>query len=329
MAKKRIEDIVESQNNTGNEKSVNNNTKIENNKKEPVESIRESIKDDKDVHEGYITHTLNVPQRLHGLIIGKGGYTVKQIRAETKTKITTRSDENLVIISGTKDGVEMAKKRIEDIINSSIFKLPPTHFISLPLTATRLQSKVETFKSDVLKLNLQDVNKSIFINSLSLHITMGVLNLYRKEDIEGAVKLLKSLSTEINELIGTRSLVSTLTGLAVMEDDPVRTHVLYAKVEEPEGQNTLKKLGEYLIEKFAEAGYLKKENRPLKLHVTLIKTKEEEHHKHRPFFNAVPILNKFSGINFETIKLDSIHISKIGVVDKNGRHHIEGGIKLP
>lgn len=64
---------------------------------------------------------------------------------------------------------------------------------------------------------------------------------------------------------------------------------MYAKVEEPEGQNsTLKKLGgkyslsihitkqkitknniqcfiEYLIEEFAAEGYLKKENRPLKV----------------------------------------------------------------
>ena len=79
---------------------------------------------------------------------------------------------------------------------------------------------METFRSDVLNLNLREIDESILIRPCSLHITIGVLNLYRKEDIEGAVKLLKSLSNEINDLIGTRTLVSMLTGLAVMENDP-------------------------------------------------------------------------------------------------------------
>lgn len=43
--------------------------------------------------------------------------------------------------------------------------------------------------------------------------------MYRKEDIEGAVRLLKSLSKTIDGIIGTRTLVSTLSGLAVMEND--------------------------------------------------------------------------------------------------------------
>ncbi|CAB4380126.1 unnamed protein product [Rhizophagus irregularis] len=343
MAIKRIEDIIESYNNAGN---ANNSTEIGDNKKENIESIRESVINKKEVHEGYFTDRLDVPQPLHRLIIGRGGGTVKQIMAETKTNIIIPKDENLVsnlvTISGTKVGIERAKKQIKNIIESdSIFILPPTHFISIPLTDTHLQRKVEDFKSNVLELNLQGVDKSILINSHTLHITIGTLHLYRKEDIEGAMRLLKSLSKTIDGIIGTRTLVSTLSGLAVMENDIVKSHVLYAKVEEPEGQNsTLKKLGEYLIEEFAAEGYLKKENRPLKLHVTLINTRHRNEHsassnndKHgesnRYPFNAGPILNKFGGIEFGNNRLESIHISKIGEYDENGRHRSEGGIKLP
>jgi hypothetical protein len=46
-----------------------------------------------------------------------------------------------------------------------------------------------------------------------------MLYLYRKKDIEGAVKLLKNLSSKIHELIGERTLVSILSGLSVMESD--------------------------------------------------------------------------------------------------------------
>ncbi len=46
-----------------------------------------------------------------------------------------------------------------------------------------------------------------------------MLNLYRKEDIEGAVKLLKSLSQEINDLVKTRTIISMLSGIDVMDND--------------------------------------------------------------------------------------------------------------
>jgi activating signal cointegrator complex subunit 1 len=279
---------------------------------------------------------------LHGLIIGRGGNTLRQINNETKTRITITRGNPVITISGVKIGVEMAKKRIEDIIESSIFKLPPTHFISLPLADTNLQRKVEIFKSDVLNLNIQGIDESLFIRPPSLHITIGMLHLYRNEDTEGAVKLLKSLSTEINDLIGNRTLVSILTGLAVMEPDPVKAHVLYTKVEEQNERDTLKKLGEYLIEKFADVGYLKKENRPLKLHVTLMKTRHRDNgystssnnyryrdQSYRYPFNAVSVLNKFSSTEFGSNRIESIHISKIGEYDECGRHHSEGCIKLP
>lgn len=56
-------------NNVGNEKSANNNTEIEDNMKENIESIRESVTNKRE-QEGHVTYRLNVPQPLHGLIIG-------------------------------------------------------------------------------------------------------------------------------------------------------------------------------------------------------------------------------------------------------------------
>ncbi|PKK77775.1 hypothetical protein RhiirC2_731303, partial [Rhizophagus irregularis] len=72
MARKRIENIIESQYKTANEKS--DETKIEDKNKDDGESIKESIKDNEE-----ITHKFNILGRFHGAIIGKGGNTVKQI----------------------------------------------------------------------------------------------------------------------------------------------------------------------------------------------------------------------------------------------------------
>ncbi|RIA99240.1 hypothetical protein C1645_477258 [Glomus cerebriforme] len=105
IAKKRIEDIVGPYNNTENEKSDIRSTKIE-----VIESIN--------INEE-ITLKLNIPNHLHGLIIGRSGSTLNQIRDETKAKILIPIN-GPTTISGTKDKVEMAKKRIEDIVESVI-----------------------------------------------------------------------------------------------------------------------------------------------------------------------------------------------------------------
>jgi hypothetical protein len=73
------------------------------------------------------------------------------------------------------------------------------------------------------------------------------------------------------------------------------------------------------------------------LHVTLINTRHRDEQSassnngesNRYPFNAVPIINKFSNRDFGPNRLESIHISKIGEYDENGRHYSEGGIKLP
>ncbi|CAG8490621.1 21386_t:CDS:2 [Dentiscutata erythropus] len=283
-----------------------------------------------------ITISFTYPQHLQKFIFGKSGSTLNQIQRDSKTTITIQRGDDNVVIKGTKENVEKAKKRIENVVKWGVDRLQPTHFISLPLTDPLFQQKIADFQSDVISLAIPNIDKSIFIRPPSLHLTLGVLNLHMKEDIESAVRLLKSLSAEIYDLVGTQSVVAKMLGIAIMENDPEKANVLYAKVDESEGRDVIIKIAEFLTTKFTEAGYMKKENRPFKLHATLINTshrkfasKDKYKRNRRIPFSAIQILNKYADFEYGTSKIEKIHISKIGAHDESGMHRSEGHINLP
>ncbi|CAG8446808.1 5262_t:CDS:2 [Ambispora gerdemannii] len=275
---------------------------------------------------------------------GKGGKTLNSIQRETSTRIHCSRD--VIEIRGTQKAIELAKSRIDEIVNASSNKIKATHFLSLPITDSHILRKVETFHSDVLSLSVPGIEPSILNNPSSLHITLGLLVLPRQEDVEGATRLLKELSSEIYDLVGTRTLLVQLAGLNTF-DNPASASVLYSKVTEPEGQEVLEKLVEFLHERFSKSRYLKKENRPVKFHVTLINTKyrgredatttttpnQGDRNKHsipsRISFSAELFLNKFADINFGTCRIESLHINKMGERDPEGKYISAGKINLP
>ncbi|KAG0209573.1 hypothetical protein BGX33_005468 [Mortierella sp. NVP41] len=67
------------------------------------------------------THVLKirVPTTYHGLIIGSGGNHIKQIEAESGTSTKIARGEELITITGPKEGIEKAKAAILRVVNNS------------------------------------------------------------------------------------------------------------------------------------------------------------------------------------------------------------------
>ncbi|CAG8560317.1 3130_t:CDS:2 [Diversispora eburnea] len=242
---------------------------------------------------------------------GSKGRMINKLKYETKTSIRAIPENDEIEIEGRKMNVEQAKLMIEQVVEKNKTLVRPSHFLSLPLFDPSVQHKVEKFQNDILSLKLPNIDPSIMIKPSSLHITIGMLNLYKQEDIEGAVKLLKT-----------------------------QANVLYSEVED---QDVITKLNEFLVPKFTIAGYMKNEDRPLKIHATIINTshrRTEENGENKLYkpnyrkmerkpFSAVRILNNFSNIDFGISRIEEIHIAKIGVFNEQGRHRSEGKHKLP
>ncbi|KAL1920163.1 uncharacterized protein VTP21DRAFT_1309 [Calcarisporiella thermophila] len=68
-------------------------------------------------HTGYLT----VPSHLHRFVIGRGGQTVSKVRGETGCKIDVPREkgDDIIVISGTRGGIERARDMIVEIIEGA------------------------------------------------------------------------------------------------------------------------------------------------------------------------------------------------------------------
>lgn len=59
---------------------------------------------------------VNVPRNAKGMIIGKGGSTIKSLREKTGCKIFSPDKSNFFVVSGPSENVETAKAAILEIV---------------------------------------------------------------------------------------------------------------------------------------------------------------------------------------------------------------------
>ncbi|KAF2803556.1 uncharacterized protein BDZ99DRAFT_353762, partial [Mytilinidion resinicola] len=159
---------------------------------------------------------------------------------------------------------------------------PLTHFLCIPLVTPtsrpQLQEALERFKGDVCAT--ENVPEKAIRPLGTLHLTLGVMSL-DEDGLERATALLQSLS--LADLLNTASaeetatfpttqpdsLVISIQGLHSMHP-PARTSILYAAPEDPTGR--LYPAATKLRDLFTQAGFMGPEDRPLKLHATIVNT---------------------------------------------------------
>ncbi|RYP40194.1 hypothetical protein DL767_001909 [Monosporascus sp. MG133] len=176
---------------------------------------------------------------------------------------------------------------------------PPTHFLCIPLVtgASRhqLSASIGSFKADVTSPDSFGVPEQAIRPVGTIHLTLGVMSFPKKEGLENAVSLLKSLiprqilasvttrfigesapdptqqSAKATEPTGPSPplLSVTLRGLHSMQPAS-KSSVLYASPVDHDGM--LLKFCESLRSTFQEAGLMTEENRPLLLHATIMNT---------------------------------------------------------
>jgi len=84
--------------------------------------------------------TILIPSEKVGMIIGKGGTTIKEIETSTNVKLqieSTGEPERKMFITGSKENVTKAKTRIRELLDSRAFKgrgaaLNPARTIQIP-----------------------------------------------------------------------------------------------------------------------------------------------------------------------------------------------------
>ncbi|KAI8086115.1 AKAP7 2'5' RNA ligase-like domain-containing protein [Halteromyces radiatus] len=269
--------------------------------------------------EEIVTHYHSVHRTYHGLLIGKGGSTLKRLKLETGTRIDIMNGKDSVMVKGTQDKVDQAIKVIDAFIQQAFERAKPTHFLSLPTLSTYTTRKLEDFYKAISAstFHSRGLDKDMLIPSGKLHITLGVFKLLSPSDVENTLQFLKDeIVNVVRDFMDQEKVLSVrLRRLAIMQDNPQKTQVLYIQVQDETKNKILDKLCDTIRNKMLDAGYMQKENRPLKIHVTLIKTKpkksEDGQEEERPTFDAQPILKSHGDLDLGVVHLDKLHLMKM------------------
>ncbi|XP_009630585.1 uncharacterized protein [Nicotiana tomentosiformis] len=158
-----------------------------------------------------------------------------------------------------------------------------SHFVSLPLAIyPELVNKLINFQNSVLgitevsksptseskasELLELGIEKSIFINPKTFHLTVLMLKLWNKDRFEAAAQVLRSVSPKVLDALESRPVSIRLKGLECMRGSPAKAYVVYAPVEVIGGEARLLRACQVMIDAFTEAGLVleKDANRKLK-----------------------------------------------------------------
>lgn len=212
-------------------------------------------------------------------------------------------------------------------------KLRFNHFLSIPFASDEIKTSFSLFKEQILNdTEIFGITENMFQNPLKLHLTIAILTLMDKEDRAIAACYLQNCrETIVDTILHGAPLNVTLKGVGIMNNNPLATNVLYAKVESEELQQICNGIAGYYVKR----GFIRKSHANVKLHVTLInnsfRARKAASGKRTKFikFDASKILNDFKEFCFGTITIQEIHLSQCFLKSSNGYYHSAEILKMP
>jgi len=268
---------------------------------------------------------MNVPNMLHGVLIGAKGSNLSRIKQTTGCTVKPpprHSNSDIVRINGSsRDAIERARVQIELSLEGKRFSKGATHFLSFRLSTPEIIESYEEFKDRVVKEF--GVEPKIFQKNTKLHLTIGVLHLLSETEVKRATKILQET---VNETI--RDIFSDLeineipelemNGVEIMNDDPYLTEVLYAKIMDQD--EILQRISDAVFGEFVKADLAKNEFNRVKVHCTVMNSrfvsdesrseKGQRRDRTKYSFDASKILKAFESFKFGSVKIDKIYLNE-------------------
>lgn len=214
--------------------------------------------------------------------------------------------------------VRTAQSRVETIIEEAKGKVEYTHFLSIPLGPIPSAKAIFTHLVDDMKQALvseaANIDASVFQRPVRVHVTLLMLRLYSREEIDLAKLVLESLEPELQHIFGPNDRIA-LRGLATMTADVKAAHVVYMDVQRDDIYKRLLALVNRINNAFIDAGIAKPADvqNNGRLHATIMNSKWRRHQQqaHQPF-NATDALRIFGDRSFGSHQLRSIEINVLG-----------------
>ncbi|XP_070051860.1 glutenin, high molecular weight subunit 12-like isoform X9 [Nicotiana tomentosiformis] len=156
------------------------------------------------------------------------------------------------------------------------------------------------------------IEKSIFINPETFHLTVLILKLWNKDRFEAAAQVLREC----------------------MRGSPAKAYVVYAPVEVIGGEARLLRACQVIIDAFTEAGLVleKDANRKLKLHATIMNAghrRSKNRSGNADSFDARAIFGQYGSEEWGECLLREAHLSQMYVYGDDGYYHCCESIPFP
>ncbi|KAL9262864.1 Activating signal cointegrator 1 complex subunit 1-like protein [Drosera capensis] len=263
--------------------------------------------------------------------------------------------KGVVVVEGkSADCITKASETIQSVINEAVKNpsLDYSHFISLPLAIhPELIDKLTSFQKSILKdVGFQDksadavplvsygpkasrsnaspskpgsgplrIERSIFINPKTFHLTVLMLKLWNEECVHSAMEVFQSISSQVIEALDGRPIFVRLTGLECMKGSLRNAQVLYIPIEEMGNEGRLMRACKVITDAYIKAGLVlgKDATRSLKLHATVMnsrhRTRTRGPKKNIPF-DATGIFERYGSEEWGDYNIREVHLSQRCVV---------------
>ena len=192
----------------------------------------------------------------------KNGKNTKKLsrkeRKRLKRKLSgSRETEDETVESEDNEKKAMQKKKKPR-------KLAPNYFIAVRVSNPEIHASLTNAQKAIVEHDLK--LKPALVPLGTLHLTLMVMYLQNKDEIEKAKSVLHGCKDDIMPLLYEQQLTMNFTGL-----DHFGNEVLYSKVADQDQVNLLKSVAAAVRERFAKAGIYSTDDREFQPHLTVMK----------------------------------------------------------
>uniref|UniRef100_A0A0E0JFZ9 K Homology domain-containing protein n=1 Tax=Oryza punctata TaxID=4537 RepID=A0A0E0JFZ9_ORYPU len=260
------------------------------------------------------SHFISLPLAIHPSLVEKLNHFQCSILG---TSSNVDSDKGEDLSEGSMDEMDHEQKQEES-----------------PSVSIKVQAHEESVRVKMdIKGSQPDfgIDKSIFIQPKTFHLTVLMLKLWNKDRIAKASDVLQSVSSQVMEALENRPISIQLRGLTCMKGSPARARVVYAPVLEVGEEGRLQQV---ITDAFVKSGLVLERDarQELKLHATIMNVrhrKSKKRNQRNDSFDARNIFRKYREHDWGEYLIPEIHLSQRFKFDERGYYYCCSSIPLP
>jgi hypothetical protein len=260
---------------------------------------------------------------------------------EESDKIDFADVDNLISYNNNDNLVRTSSDN--NLTRAKSFNIKWTHFISIPLYLNKeFIEKFEYFKSKITEEN--DINIDLFQKSNRLHMTLCLLKIDNKKDIQLLDKVMKELDESIKKILDGGALYIDFDQLEIM-GTPHKSRVLYTKPSITTSDK-YKDIVDLLINKLIESNLMTEEMKSgshiyfsqmsqryenEKPHVTLLNStflRRKDNSITNTYFNGLKLIKRMNNFSFGVHKIEELHVNEMRIDYKTDMYQIHSKYKL-